>query len=114
MLDNISNQTSSASGEMPAHQAPMQRTALSLDQYIAEMNRRLAGHPDYRAGMRVLRDPLAAAIGGSGGYTFEWPKPQDDDPQAWFDTRNVVEDIEMQMREHYVLEEMADDGAQAA
>jgi hypothetical protein len=84
----------------------MRRTALTLLQYIEEMNRRLPGHPQFRPGMRVVPDPLAASLGGAGGYTFKWPVPADDDPQVFHDTRNVVFDIELQMREHYVLEAM--------
>jgi hypothetical protein len=105
MNQEMMTQTSSPVANGPT---TMVRFALTLDQYIAEINQRLPQHADYREGMRVVRDPLGASIGGRGGYTFEWPKPQDDDPQAWFDTRNVVEDIEMQMREQYVLEEMVD------
>ncbi|HEY4372835.1 MAG TPA: hypothetical protein VGN52_12985 [Burkholderiales bacterium] len=81
------------------------RTALSLEKYVKEMNRRLRLHADYRAGMRVVVDPLTAALGGSGSYTFEWPKPEiEDDRQSWFDTRRVVIDTELQMREQYQLE----------
>jgi len=114
MNEHTTTQSSSPAVSLPASEVPLARTALSLDAYIAEINRRLPQHADYREGMRVVRDPLGAPSGGSGGYTFEWPKPQDDDPQAWFDTRNVVEDIELQMREQYVLEEMVDVVEQAA
>lgn len=84
----------------------MTRTALTLEEYVAEMNRRLPLHPGYREGMRVVLDPLTADLGGTGSYTFEWPKSlTDDDAQSWFDTRNVVFDVELEMRELYQLEE---------
>ena len=114
MNQHTTTQTSGPEVNLPAPEAPLARIALSLDAYIAEINCRLLQHADYREGMRVVRDPLGAPSGGRGGYTFEWPKPQDDDPQAWFDTRNVVEDIELQIREQYVLEEMVDYVEQAA
>lgn len=84
------------------------RTALSLEKYVKEMNRRLRLHPEYRPGMRVAVDPLTAALGGSGSYTFEWPKAgDDDDMQAWFETRGVVFDVELQMHEQYELQPVA-------
>ncbi|HEX4328903.1 MAG TPA: hypothetical protein VH105_18955 [Burkholderiales bacterium] len=113
-INNMNEQMPTQASPVANPPTTMVRFSLTLDDYIAELNRRLEAHADYRAGMRVVRDPLGAAIGGRGGYTFEWPKPQDDDPQAWFDTRNVVDDVELQMREHYVLEEMADYVEQAA
>lgn len=107
MLENIINQIDSHS-DRHSYSAPLVREPLTLTRYIEEMNRRLPDHPQFRPGMRVVKDELAASTGGTGGYTFTWPPSADDDPQSFFDARNVVFDVELQMREHYVLEEMVD------
>jgi hypothetical protein len=83
----------------------MPRTPLSLDDYIEELNARLRQHPKFREGMRVTRDMLAANTGGPGSYTFQWPRDEGDQTQAWFDARDAVFDTEMEMREHYSLAE---------
>jgi hypothetical protein len=80
----------------------MPRTPLSLDDYIDQINARLRLHPKYREGMRVTRDMLANT-GGPGSYTFEWPKHEGDKTQAWFDARDAVFDVEMELRELYDL-----------
>jgi hypothetical protein len=81
----------------------MNRIELPLDDYIAELNRRLREHPNYREGMVVIRDPLTADIGGAGSFTLSWPKGESDETQAFFDVRDAVFDIELEMREQYVL-----------
>ena len=76
---------------------------LSLDDFIEELNARLRLHPKYREGMVVTRDPLATDTGGSGSYTFTWPRGESDETQAWFDARDALSDIELEMRGQYQL-----------
>jgi hypothetical protein len=75
---------------------------LSLEDYLVEANRRMRLHADYRDGMALIADPDTADVAGARGYTFAWPQDSDAQ-QAWFDTRAVVDDVELQMRERYCL-----------
>lgn len=81
----------------------MPKPAISLDDYILEFNQRLRRHPKFREGMVVQPDPAASTIGAYGSYTFAWPKQEVDQMQAWFDARDAVVDVELQMREEYSL-----------
>jgi hypothetical protein len=75
---------------------------LSLEEYLAESNRRIRAHEDFREGMALIADPDTADVAGARGYTFAWPHDSDSQ-QAWHDTRVVVDDVELEMRERYSL-----------
>jgi len=82
----------------------MPRTALPLDAYIVEINKRLRRHPKFRNGIGVVKDPSVSAIAGYSSYTITWPKRNSDSVQAWFDAQEAVFDIEFELREIYALE----------
>ena len=83
----------------------MNITPLSLEKYIAECNQRIRAHPNYRMGMALIADPDTAEVAGAHGYTFTWPR-ESDSLRAWYDTRVVVDDVELAMREQYCLREL--------
>lgn len=82
----------------------MHLTPLSLEDYLAESNQRIRRHPGYRLGMQLIADPDTAGMTGAHGYTFTWPR-EADSLQAWYDTRVVVDDVELAMRGQYCLRE---------
>lgn len=51
----------------------MKRSMLTPDQHIAEMNRRLIEHSDYRKGMAFIAYPEGATGGSISGYSVTGP-----------------------------------------
>jgi hypothetical protein len=44
---------------------------MTIAEFMAELQRRLEAHPDYRLGMRFLLVPEGATIGSATGYSWE-------------------------------------------